>query len=94
MKKIYTIIALLGAMVLGSCSDFLDETTDKSGSAYIYHMDQLYGLTGSIDLYLFENVDDETGEGISTGAYLTESIALTDALWNNSGILRVRIVVW
>ena len=46
MKKIYTIIVLLGAIVLGSCSDFLDETTDKSGSAYIYHMDQLYGLTG------------------------------------------------
>ena len=35
MKKIYTIIVLLGAIVLGSCSDFLDETTDKSGSAYI-----------------------------------------------------------
>ena len=34
MKKIYTIIVLLGAIVLGSCSDFLDETTDKSGSAY------------------------------------------------------------
>ena len=50
MKKIYTIIVLLGAIVLGSCSDFLDETTDKSGSAYIYHMDQLYGLTGSTDL--------------------------------------------
>ena len=29
MKKIYTIIVLLGAIVLGSCSDFLDETTDK-----------------------------------------------------------------
>ena len=50
MKKIYTIIVLLGAIVLGSCSDFLDETTDKSGSAYIYHMDQLYGLTGSTEI--------------------------------------------
>ena len=52
MRKIYTIVFLLAALVLGSCSDFLDETTDKSGSAYIYHMDQLYGLTGSTDLYL------------------------------------------
>ncbi len=55
MKKIYVIIALLGTMILGACSDFLDEATDKSGSAYIYHMDQLYGLMGSIDLYLFNN---------------------------------------
>ena len=76
----YTIIALLGALVMASCSDFLDETTDKSGSAYIYHMDQLYGLTGSIDLYLFERVDVETGEGRSSGAYLTEALPLTDAV--------------
>ena len=33
MRKIYTIVFLLAALVLGSCSDFLDETTDKSGSA-------------------------------------------------------------
>ena len=78
MKKIYTIIVLLGAIVLGSCSDFLDETTDKSGSAYIYHMDQLYGLTGSTDLYLFSNVSD--GEGISGTAYLTEALPLSDAV--------------
>ncbi|MFR7879452.1 MAG: hypothetical protein ACLU4J_25370 [Butyricimonas paravirosa] len=43
MKKIYAIIALLGTMILGACSDFLDETTDKSGSAYIYHMDRFTG---------------------------------------------------
>ena len=80
MRKIYIIIAFLGALVMASCSDFLDETTDKSGSAYIYHMDQLYGLTGSIDLYLFERVDAETGEGSSSGAYLTEALPLTDAV--------------
>lgn len=80
MRKIYTIIALLGTMALGSCSDFLDETTDKSGSAYIYHMDQLYGLTGSIDLYLFDKVDNATGMGYSAGAYLTESLPMTDAV--------------
>ena len=43
MRKIYTIVFLLAALVLGSCSDFLDETTDKSGSAYIYHMDRCGG---------------------------------------------------
>ena len=59
---------------------FLDETTDKSGSAYIYHMDQLYGLMGSIDLYLFENIDSDTGEGSSSGAYLTEALPLSDAV--------------
>lgn len=80
MKKIYVIIALLGTMILGACSDFLDETTDKSGSAYIYHMDQLYGLMGSIDLYLFENIDSDTGEGSSSGAYLTEALPLSDAV--------------
>lgn len=80
MKKIYTIIALFGAIAMGACSDFLDETTDKSGSAYIYHMDQLYGLTGSTDLYLFNSVDKETGEGYSAGFYLTESLPLTDAV--------------
>ena len=67
-------------MILGACSDFLDETTDKSGSAYIYHMDQLYGLMGSIDLYLFNNIDSDTGEGSSSGAYLTEAIPLSDAV--------------
>lgn len=53
-NKIFLIVALVGMMFLGSCTDFLDETPNKSGSAYIYHMDQLYGLMGSSDLYLFE----------------------------------------
>ena len=44
MKKIYAIITLLGTMILVACSDFFDDATEKSGSAYIYHMDQLYGL--------------------------------------------------
>lgn len=51
--KILCIAALFGIMGFASCSDFLDETPNKSGSAYIYHMDQLYGLMGSLDLYLF-----------------------------------------
>ena len=78
MRKIYTIVSLLAALVLGSCSDFLDETTDKSGSANIYHMDQLYGLTGSTDLYLFFSVSN--GEGYAGNAYLSEWMPLTDAV--------------
>lgn len=54
MKNKLWILALsLGAILtFSSCEDFLDETPDKSGSAYIYHMDQLYGMMGSVDLYL------------------------------------------
>jgi hypothetical protein len=44
------IIAVM-ALWMNGCGKFLDVTTDKSGSAYIYHMDQLLGLTGSPDLY-------------------------------------------
>lgn len=51
-NKIILFAALFGMMGLGACSDYLNETPDKSGSAYIYHMDQLYGLMGSVDLYL------------------------------------------
>ena len=44
---------LLGVVTLFcSCDNFLDETPNKSGSAYIYHMDQLFGMMGSPDLYL------------------------------------------
>ena len=56
-NRIFLIVALAGIMSLGSCNDFLDETPNKSGSAYIYHMDQLYGLMGSLDLYLFDHPD-------------------------------------
>ena len=63
MKKTIAIMAALGALLFASCHDFLDETTDKSGSAYIYHIDQLYGLMGSTDLYMFESS--------MLGAYLT-----------------------
>ena len=69
--KLYLFAALAGAMMgLGSCSDFLDETPDKSGSAYIYHMDQLYGLMGSSDLYLFG--DARYAQYGITGTYWNE----------------------
>lgn len=79
MRRIYILLTLLGTLVASSCSDFLDETPNKSGSAYIYHMDQLYGMTGSLDLYLFGNVYEEEGMG-SVGMYMTEINALTDAV--------------
>ncbi len=50
MKKILIFPALVLASGLAGCSDFLDETPNKTGSAYIYHMDQLEGLTGNPSL--------------------------------------------
>ena len=65
-------------MGLGACDDYLDEMPDKSGSAYIYHMDQLYGLMGSPDLYLFAGVESyHLSSGIINN-YLSEPIILTD----------------
>jgi len=51
MKKTVIFLALVLTSSFWSCSDFLDETPNKSGSAYIYHMDQLYGLAGNFNLY-------------------------------------------
>ena len=37
-SKLIILALLLGSMMLfGSCEDYLDETADKSGNAYIYH---------------------------------------------------------
>ena len=44
-NKIFLIVTFwIMALILGACSDYLDETPNKSGSAYIYHMDQLLSL--------------------------------------------------
>ncbi|MDR0795335.1 MAG: RagB/SusD family nutrient uptake outer membrane protein, partial [Tannerella sp.] len=51
MKKIFALLMFVLMTCFWGCSDFLNETPNKSGSAYIYHMDQLYGLTGNINLY-------------------------------------------
>lgn len=45
MKKLY--IFIISLFILPGCSDFLNESPDKSGQAVIYHMDQLYGLMGN-----------------------------------------------
>ncbi|MDD4638299.1 MAG: hypothetical protein PHT63_00905, partial [Bacteroidales bacterium] len=53
MRKILTILlALILTTFMIGCTDFLNTTPNKSGSAYIYHMDQLYGLTGNTDLFI------------------------------------------
>ncbi|MDR0509923.1 MAG: RagB/SusD family nutrient uptake outer membrane protein [Rikenellaceae bacterium] len=51
MKKIHIIATLAVVLGLSGCKDFLSETPNKSGSAYINHMDQLYGLMGNYSLY-------------------------------------------
>lgn len=67
MKKLYILLTLLPAIAWTGCSDFLEETPNKTGSAYIYHMDQLIGLTGNYSLY-------------TAGYSWTESISLSDAI--------------
>jgi len=68
MRKIYIFfLTLILASGLSGCSDFLSETPNKSGSAYIYHMDQLYGMMGNPGLY-------------RTGYAWTEQIFLGDAV--------------
>lgn len=77
--NIFYLLALLCATTVStSCSDFLDETPDKSGSAYIYHIDQLYGLMGSPDLYLF--ADSKYMLWGITGNYLYEQTLMSDAV--------------
>ena len=74
---IFTVLAG-AALAFGSCSDYLDETADKSGNAYIYHMDQLYGLTGQASLYL----DGENGDQakMATGGYMQEQYLMGDGV--------------
>lgn len=51
MRKLYYYLLLGCICSCVACSSFLDETPNKSGSAYIYHMDQLYGMTGNYNYY-------------------------------------------
>jgi hypothetical protein len=74
MKKIYIIPVLVFAFGLSGCKDFLSETPNKSGSAYIYHMDQLYGLMGNYSLYRSGYCWNELlfrGDGLEYSPYYT-----------------------
>lgn len=79
-NNIHLISSFIGMFLLCcSCSDFLDETPDKSGSAYIYHMDQLYGMTGSPDLYLMDDIAYLDYGGLP-GDYMTQQYLLGDGV--------------
>ena len=87
--KIFFIVSLVGAVTgFASCGDYLDETPNKSGSAYIYHMDQLYGLTGSVNLYFGNGL--EAGNAIDKGEvafYMSEPYLMSDAVEITPGYL-------
>lgn len=80
MKNKLSIFALcMGAILFfGSCEDYLDETADKSGNAYIYHMDQLYGLTGQPNLYLGTSNADMAIVG--AGGFMQEQYLMGDGV--------------
>lgn len=79
-NKLFLISSLVAVLILGSCENYLDETPDKSGSAYIYHMDQLYGLTGSLDLYFNSQPTLFLGRLPTWSKYMTEQAILSDAV--------------
>jgi len=51
MKNTYLTLTLTFTFCFTGCSNFLNETPNRSGSALIYHMDQLYNLMGDFQLY-------------------------------------------
>jgi hypothetical protein len=51
IKKIFAYSMFVLITCLWGCSDFLNETPNKSGSAFIYHMDQLVALSGNSASY-------------------------------------------
>lgn len=80
VKNTYKLLILLvcALSTFASCDDFLDETPNKAGSAYIYHMDQLKEITASPDLYLVAN-PLYVWYGI-TGSYGAEQMYFNDAI--------------
>ncbi|MCK9305798.1 MAG: RagB/SusD family nutrient uptake outer membrane protein [Bacteroidales bacterium] len=81
-NKIFLIISVIATIVgFSSCENFLDETPNKSGSAYIYHMDQLYGLTGSVNLYLGNGLSADNAINNGESAfYMSEPYLMSDAI--------------
>ncbi len=80
-KYIYTISLLFLVGISTGCTKFLDETPNKSGSAYIYHMDQLYQMTGNPDLYLIASPSyislGKPGSYWSEQAYMNDAVELS-----------------
>lgn len=71
---------LVAVSLFCSCNDFLDETPNKSGSAYIYHMDQLYGLMGSPDLYMMSYAEPDYLDYGMVEPYMYQQMLLGDAV--------------
>ena len=77
--RLFILSALAGAaLAFGSCSNYLDETADRSGNAYIYHMDQLYGLMGQPSLYLGSTSEEQAMKG--AGAFMQEQYLMGDGI--------------
>ena len=77
--RLFILSALAGAaLAFGSCSNYLDETADRSGNAYIYHMDQLYGLMGQPSLYLGSTSEEQAMNG--AGAFMQEQYLMGDGI--------------
>ena len=71
---------LVAVSLFCSCNNFLDETPNKSGSAYIYHMDQLYGLMGSPDLYMMSYAEPDYLDYGMVEPYMYQQMLLGDAV--------------
>ena len=74
--KSFSLFLVLVTFLAGGCAEFLNEEPNRAGSAYIYHMDQLYEMTGSPDLYMFYS-PGTIGYG-KTGSYWDQTIYLND----------------
>ncbi len=80
-NNIFLITFLLGVVtIFCSCSDFLDETPNKSGSAYIYHMDQLYGMMSNPALYLTNSPEPNALTRGATESYMFQQLLLGDGV--------------
>jgi len=79
-KYIHTILLTGMVGVLSGCNGFLDETPYKSGSAYIYHMDQLKELSGSPDLYMLQSASYYTLDPGTIESYMLEQNFFNDAI--------------
>lgn len=86
MKKIPLLLGLaIVCSGLWRCESFLDETPNKSGSAYIYHMDQLEGLLGDYRLYRGGSCWNELlflGDGVEYTPYYTVAAKATGNYYN------------
>ena len=75
--KAFSLFLVLTAILSTGCAEFLNEEPNRAGSAYIYHMDQLYEMMTSPDLYTFYS-PGYMSYGI-TNSFMSEQIYMSDA---------------